>query len=141
MTQKIVRVEIEGIDEFRKICDSVTKDGKKTIGQMILEAATITHRLAVDSIRSGSRTGKTYFKTKEKIPHVASAPGEQPKTDSGILLQNLTIEKDGSGYTVGSRKGAPHGFWLEFGTSRMKSRPWLVPAFNNMLNAIRGKYG
>lgn len=136
-----IRVEIEGQADFLRACDGIVKDGKRTLGQLLLEGATMTHKFAVESIQAGGRSGRVYFKTKEGVAHVAAAPGEPPKTDTGQLVENITLEKEGSGYTVGSRKGAPHGFWQELGTSRMSAHPWLGPAFERMMNAIRGKYG
>lgn len=119
----------------------MARDGKKTLSALLFEAATTTHKLAVDSIRKGARTGNLYGRWGNKKLHQASGPGEVPKSDTGTLVQNITLEKEGKGYTVGSRKGAPHGFWLEFGTSNMAPRPWLVPAFQKMMETIRGKYG
>ena len=147
MALKTVRVEIKGTDDYIRACKSVVEGGKRTVGQFLLEAASMTHRFSVDLIRQGARSGKFYFKTKEKIPHQASEPGEPPKSDTGRLVSNITLEKDGkSGYTVGSRKGAPWGFWLQFGTSKMVgtskmgARPWLDVAFNKAMAAFMGKY-
>ena len=140
MALKTVRVEIQGQEEYIRTVKAVVDDGKKTMGQILLESAVLCHKLAVDSIRTGARSGRTYFKTKSKIPHKAAAAGEPPKSDSGVLIANITLEKEGDGYTVGSRKGAPHGFWQEFGTAFMKAHPWLTPAFNKMIDAIGRKY-
>lgn len=140
MPPKIVSVQITGVDDFIKECQNTASEGKRTIGQLLLEAATMTYKFAIDSIRQGARSGRTYFKTKEKIPHIAAGPGEPPKTDTGRLVANILLLKESNGYSVGSRKGAPHGFWQEFGTSLMKAHPWLTPAFEKMISAISGKY-
>jgi len=135
-----MRVEIKGTDEFMREVYKTVSEGKKTVGALLLEAATITHKEAVNSIRKGPRSGILYGRWGSRKLHQASAPGEAPKSDTGVLIQNITIEKEGTGYTVGSRKGAPHGFWLEFGTSKMFARPWLVPAFNRMIDSFLRKY-
>lgn len=140
MAPKAVRVEIKGQEEYVRAVKEVVADGKRTTGQAVLEMATLTHKIAVDLIRTGARTGRTYFKTKEKVPHVAAAAGEPPKSDTGVLVANITLEKETDGYTVGSRKGAPHGFWQEFGTAFMSAHPWLTPAFNKALDAFKEKY-
>lgn len=134
-------VEIKGVKEFMTAVKDVETEGKRTVGQLLLEAATMTHKLAIDMIRQGGRSGKTYRRWRGAKVHTASAPGEAPKSDTGTLVENITIEKFGKdGYTVGSRKGAPHGFWLEWGTSLMDARPWLTPAFNAMEKLFWGKY-
>lgn len=141
MPLKTVRVEISGTEEYMKACKEVVADGKRTMGQLLLEGATMTHQFAVQLISQGGRSGKLYKRWKGEKFHQASAPGEPPKSDKGVLLQNLTIEKEGTeGYTVGSRKGAPWGFWLQFGTAKMGARPWLDVAFNKMMSSFMGKY-
>ena len=139
-----VEVKIIGVKDFGDACKKMAAQNKKSLGAILLDAATMTHKFAIELITTGARSGITYFKTKQKISHVASAPGEPPKSDMGTLVQNITIEKIGEkgadGYTVGSRKGAPHGFFLEFGTSKMLPRPWLSVALQKMQQAMKGKY-
>lgn len=140
MARKTVSVEIEGVADFVNECKKMSADGKKTLGALLLEAATATHKFAIDSIRNhkGSRQERRYRPRRDVI---VSPEGEAPNSDIGTLVQNITLEKESNGYTVGSRKGAPHGFWLEEGTSTMGARPWLRPAFELAMKTIRGKYG
>jgi len=79
------------------------------------------------NIQTGSRSGKSY--RRGNVTHNASAPGEFPKTDTGELVANINtiFAMNRLEATVGSRKSAPHGYYLEFGTSRMAPRPWLMP--------------
>lgn len=135
-----LRVEIDGVKEFLSEVKKTAKDGGKTAGALILEAAAQTHSNAIASIRTGGRSGRLYSRWRGNKTHQASAEGEAPKSDTGTLLANITMEKEGGGYTVGSRKGAPHGFWLEFGTSLMGARPWLAPAFEKMVKQFLEKY-
>lgn len=139
-----ISVKIIGIPEFGAACKKMAAQNKRSLGAILLDAATATHKFAVELISQGTRSGITYLKTKAGIPHIASAPGEPPKSDTGTLVENITIEKvgdaKGDGYTVGSRKGAPHGFWLEFGTSNMLPRPWLSVALEKMKAYMAGKY-
>lgn len=128
------KVEIIGVDEFNKFLKEELKHDKARLNKTIVDAATMTHRTAIGSIQTGGRSGRIY--KRRSVTHQASAPGEKPKTDTGDLVRNITMEKIASGFTVGSRKGAPHGFWLEFGTSKMDARPWLQPAFDNTVRKI-----
>lgn len=78
------------------------------------------------NISTGSRSGRSYRRGKTAT-HQASAAGQFPKTDSGELVASIKSEFSFNRLevTVGSRLSAPHGFWLEYGTPKMRPRPWL----------------
>ena len=84
---------------------------------------------AVKAISKGARSGKTYKRGSKT--HQASAAGEFPKTDTGNLVNNITVERDGKhAVTVGSRIQAPEGYWLETKELSQGGRRWLEPIFN-----------
>ena len=86
------------------------------------------------------RTYKTGRKGRRYATHQASAPGEPPAVDEGELRSSVTHNVTGrpgrdlpdpggsktlvKGYTGTNLEKGPY---LEFGTSRMKARPWLYP--------------
>ena len=80
--------------------------------------------------------GKLYKIGKRWKPHQASAPGEPPAIDSGELAQsiNFQVKDNGAVGEVGSDK--KHGLYMEYGTSKIKPRPWLKPAFENSKDKI-----
>lgn len=59
--------------------------------------------------------------------HVPSAPGQPPNNDTGFLARNIEVHQTGP-LAVQVRSLAPYAADLEFGTSRMESRPYLRPA-------------
>jgi HK97 gp10 family phage protein len=121
-------VKIHNSKRLQKKINSYGKKAPKALDQALTKAAFNTQNIAVLEIQQGAKTGRVYKKRGGKA-HKASAAGEAPATDEGILVQNITVEKKKiMHYDVGSRKAAPHGYWLEFGTSRMDARPWLTPA-------------
>lgn len=75
---------------------------------------------------TGGRSGRWYGN------HRASAPGEAPAMDSGLLANTIGVssvpgvDNDLAAMVVANADYAPH---LEFGTSRMAPRPFLRPAF------------
>ncbi len=74
------------------------------------------------SITAGSVSGKG---------HVASAPGQPPNRDTGILDGNIeTTIVAQNPPTVHVTSNAPYSAFLEFGTSRMAARPFMRPASN-----------
>ena len=132
-----LKIQVKGIKEFNKYLSGLSRSSKIEMNKLLAISATETQKNAVNSIQTGARTGKTY--KRRSITHQASAPGEPPKSDTGALTSNITVEKERGGYTTGSRKGAPWGFWLEFGTSLIKARPWLQPSFDKTVAEINVK--
>ena len=80
----------------------------------------------------GGSKGKGYFRTR-------SAPGEPPAVDTGTLRNSVQSKPQyipGTGMTsivltglvAGVNKDARIPRWLEYGTSRMKARPFIAPS-------------
>lgn len=74
-------------------------------------------------------------------PDGPSAPGEAPAVDTGRLRASIThrVEKESGevvGYVGTNVEYAP---WLEFGTTRMKARPFMMPAIERNREWIRNK--
>ena len=86
------------------------------------------------------RTAKTLMRDTQTNPdvtysggHHPSVPGDAPAVDTGTLRRSITHEvgeEDGTAYSlVGSTiLNPPYGAYLEYGTSKMKPRPWLSQA-------------
>lgn len=91
-------------------------------------------------VLSGQRSGKIYRVPFTKKKYTASAPGEAPASRTGTAksaykYQIQTIEGEMCG-EMGTRLLYP--FFLEKGTSKMKPRPHLRPAFENQKDKIIG---
>lgn len=80
------------------------------------------------SIARGSKTGRIY--RRHGIEHQASAPGEPPATDTGMLIASIVadavLEGDEIAGFVDAR--AEYAVHLEYGTRKMAARPFLIPA-------------
>lgn len=74
-----------------------------------------------------SKSGREYKRNKKGRNHIASAPGESPAKDTGLLINSLNAEHAGLVSTVGTN--ADYAMHLEFGTVKMEPRPFLEPAF------------
>jgi hypothetical protein len=67
---------------------------------------------------SGSRTGTKY----SNLPNRSSAPGENPRTQSGELAKSVYFDAGSvHEFRVGAK--AKHAKYLEFGTKHIKARP------------------
>jgi hypothetical protein len=92
------------------------------IGQM--------HVDEVDRIlKTGPKTGRLYRRP-GRAPHQASAPGQAPANDTGNLANSLDYNVQRIRLEVGER--APYAIFLEDGTRKMKPRPHMVVAANNI---------
>ena len=90
----------------------------------------------------GGEKGKGYFRTR-------SAPGEPPSIDTGTLRNSVQSKPQyiaGTGMTsivltglvAGVNKDARIPRWLEYGTSRMKARPFIAPSLEVIRPSVAG---
>jgi HK97 gp10 family phage protein len=70
------------------------------------------------------------------VTHQASAPGEFPKTDTGQLVSSLFFRVGADKLSSYFGTKLVYGKYLEFGTSRMRPRPWLRPTFMALRDKI-----
>jgi len=89
------------------------------------------------SLMTGGRRGRYYVINQGgmKIRHRASAPGEPPGVVTGRLKNSIkAVRIRHLQWEV--RVEEPHGKHLEFGTARMKARPFLRPAVFSVAKAM-----
>ena len=113
----------------------------------IYKMANDTRNFAITGIR-GAKTGRTY--PRGKMTHTASAPGEPPAVDTGIMLANIVADKitkndmavgvpntarttRGTRGTIATAAGVvrrrlKYPAILENGGGRIQARAWLRPA-------------
>jgi hypothetical protein len=75
-------------------------------------------RTAKSHLDDGTRTGVKY----SRLPNQSSAPGENPKTQSGELAKSIYYDA-GSIHEFRVGATAEHAKYLEFGTKHIKARP------------------
>jgi HK97 gp10 family phage protein len=116
----------------------------RAVTQAVQIAAQAIRGNAQKSIQSGPKTGRVYEKYKPSRTHQASAPGQAPATDTGILWNSIVANI--SGKTAEVIANAEYAAPLEFGTSRIQPRPFMIPAmekerpaFNRRLSKILQK--
>lgn len=77
--------------------------------------------------------GKNPLSLREAGIHQASAPGEPPATDTGMLSR---VQIDRTGMKAKDKPEAmvgtdhDYGFFLEFGTRKIQPRPWARPSLD-----------
>ena len=118
--------------------DAVAKAANAAIENAMRGAVQIVVNDAKRSVARGPKTGRVY--RRGNITHQASAPGEPPATDTGVLVNSIVGDvtraqnNQVQGYV---RAGAGYAGYLEFGTRRMAARPFLFPAIERNRVAIQ----
>lgn len=113
---------------------------KTGVERVIASGVQDTMNTAKQSIQQSSSSGVTYEKYNPRRTHTASSAGNPPNSDTGFLVSNIhaVIDADRLGGSVESR--ADYSGFLEFGTSKMKARPYLQPALEENKPKIRAKF-
>ena len=149
----MMKLNLTGVKPLNRKLDSLKVEANAITKQMVSGLAADTQRIAIRDIKSAPKSGRvytTYFYTNaagkaipygSRPPHQASAPFEPPADDTGLLAANINITSNNFGFTA--RVGTPlvYGRYLEFGTSKMRPRPWLVPALREAKDEGRYRFG
>lgn len=120
-----IKIEMEGLGQLIKALEGLGVSAEQAMMETITDLVTDTHGNAITGIQGGPKTGRVYGN------HQASAPGQYPASDTGRLAGSIRMELPQAGNMTG-RVGTAvaYGPMLEFGTSRMAARPWLLPSFD-----------
>ena len=92
------------------------------LSAVVKKTARDVHAQAVVEITQGEKSGRIY--SHHGVKHQASAPDEAPGSDTGNLINSITVTDD-SDLQSTIEVGAEYGLYLEMGTARMSPRPFL----------------
>lgn len=135
-------IRVDGINETIAALDRLGAAGEREIFKAVRGSLESVRSTALKKIMREPKTGRIY----ERGPgqnlsptHQASAPGEAPASDSGILAGSVKVVQPSRsfGYVGTDRQ---YGFWLEYGTTRMQARPWLRPSLEENRERILGRF-
>ena len=120
----------------RKMEKRLSKNTDKNLIAALAEATMVVSGNAVTSIVSGNKSGRTY--RRGTVVHTASAAGQAPASDTGVLVSGITMDVDVQynrvvGQVIAHASdggGDNYAKHLEFGTSSMAARPFMQPALN-----------
>lgn len=82
---------------------------------------------------NGTGTGKVY--EEKGRTHRASSPGKPPKSDTGALSKSVSVKRTGAGASE-VRIKSPYAAALEYGTSKMRPRPFVAPAVTELKKRV-----
>ena len=119
-------MRLTGTDELRRALREFGINADREIAQIVNGTAQNIRTHAIKSIQRGTKSGIVYEKTSPKRTHKASAPGEAPATDTGLLANSIQADIEGRQATVFT--DLEYAAWLEFGTQKIEPRPFMFPA-------------
>ena len=137
-----VEIKLEGLDDLFADLSKLGELSDDLLVDTINDVAMDTQNEAVRGIQRGPASGRTYDtyfwtdaqgrlrKGEPRVPHTASAPGQFPMSDTGRLASNVeSILATPANIQAKVGTNIVYGAYLEFGTSKMAARPWLMPSF------------
>lgn len=120
------------VEEFIQILADKQGRVETELGKALAKSCALIQREAMESMRdTQTDPTKAYYTYNKGKLHHPSLPNNPPAVDSGTLRRSITYnvnEKEMYGEVGNLVAKSPYGAYLEFGTSRMKPRPWLKPA-------------
>lgn len=120
-----LQVEIDGISQLSRQLADLVGDAEAVMTETITRVVMDTRTNAVQGIQRGPATGAV-----RRNGSRASAPGQFPMSDTGRLANSIDFNLPTAGRLTGEvGTNVIYGRYLEFGTSRMAARPWLLPSF------------
>lgn len=130
--------------------DSLDAGLESRLSAVVRAHAFMVEGAAKVSILTGTKSGRTYTRTStgkggrvSTRTHRASAPGEAPANDLGILANSIRARSAGR-LTWRVAAGARYAAALELGTRRIAPRPFLAPALESVrasfLAAVRAVF-
>lgn len=119
-------MRVEGARELIANLKRINEKAEKALSNAVKSTALSIRGEAIKSIQRGAKTGDVYSKYQPRREHRASASGQAPATDTGRLVNS--IRSDVSGKSAEVSANTEYAAALEFGTSKMEPRPYLVPA-------------
>lgn len=125
-----IGINLDGMAQLLGELKRLGADADDVILETITDVVTDTHAFAVQGIQRGPKSGRIYEKYHPRRTHKSSASGEYPATDTGRLASSVRMVFPTTSSLSGEVGTAvKYGAWLEFGTSGMAARPWLLPSF------------
>ena len=118
----INRKEFE--DKIKKMSDKTLANLKKTVRVTANE----TRNTAVNSILQNARSGGEVTRYNPNRTIRISAEGSPPASDTGFLASNIHLIMDGDQLGASVESRADYSKFLEFGTLKMRARPFMQPA-------------
>lgn len=122
-----IGLSITGSKELMAALSKYKDKSSAAIQDVVESTAFDVQAEAAKAIQRGSKTGRVYKRGSKT--HQASAPGQAPASDTGMLAGSIqAVKLTKLTWQVGTM--LRYGEWLEYGTRDIAERPWLRPALD-----------
>jgi hypothetical protein len=122
-----IRITVENTEAVQRAIKLYGEKAEAELSKAVQATALTINGDIKRAIQGPPKTGRIYSRGEKN--HQASAPGEAPATDTGVLVSSIAYKQETPlSAIVYSR--LQYAYWLEseFGTRNMKPRPAWVPA-------------
>jgi len=134
-----IQIKVKNLKKVLSQLDRLQKDMEQPFQEVVKGGGQLIRGEAIKSIQTGSKSGIVYEKYNPRRSHRASAPGEAPASDTGNLVSKIIV-KQKTKNIVNVESNANYSAYLEYGTSKMQPRPFMLPAFEKskkpIINAV-----
>jgi HK97 gp10 family phage protein len=134
-----INIQVKNLKKAMAQLKNLEKDLEPDFQEVVKGGAQKIREEAIKSIQSGAKSGIVYEKYNPRRTHRASAPGQAPASDTGNLVSKIIVALKDKDHTE-VQSNAHYSAYLEYGTSKMEPRPFLLPAFEKskkpIINAV-----
>jgi len=141
-----IKFKVSNMKKVLSQLDKLEKDMEIPFQEIVKGGGQLIRAEAIKSIQTGAKSGVMYQMYNPRREHRASAPGQSPASDTGNLVSKIVVRQKGANVT-NVESNANYSAFLEYGTSKMQPRPFMLPAFekskkpiiNAVLNRVKQK--
>ena len=135
----IIELKVTNLKKVMNKLSKLNKQLEPDFQEVVKGGGQLIRGEAIKSIQSGAKSGIMYQKYNPRREHRASAPGQAPASDTGNLVSKIIV-KQKTKNIVNVESNADYSAFLEYGTSKMEPRPFMLPAFEKskkpIINAV-----
>ena len=134
-----ITFKVSNLKKVLSQLDKLEKDMEIPFQEIVKGGGQFIRGEAIKSIQAGAKSGIVYEKYNPRRSHRASAPGQAPASDTGNLVSKIIVKQKSKNIT-NVESNADYSAFLEYGTSKMEPRPFMLPAFEKskkpIINAV-----
>ena len=130
-----IKFRVTNIKKVLSQLENLDKQLEPDFQEIVKGGAQLIRGEAIKSIQTGAKSGVVYQMYNPRREHRASAPGQAPASDTGNLVSKIIVKQKTRNIT-NVESNADYSAFLEYGTSKMEPRPFMLPAFEKSKKPI-----
>jgi HK97 gp10 family phage protein len=130
-----IKFKVSNLKKVLSQLDKLEKDMEIPFQEIVKGGGQLIRAEAIKSIQTGAKSGVMYQMYNPRREHRASAPGQAPASDTGNLVSKIIVKQKTRNIT-NVESNANYSAFLEYGTSKMQPRPFMLPAFEKSKKPI-----